>query len=287
VGQHRWRVVIVRGLLGLVFILWLSPLVWGFLMSIKPATDIVAVPPRFIFRPTLEHYRYLLTSALGETNPGTGIPGAGFVPFFINSFVVGTASTAIGLAVGIPMAYILARFRFKARNTVSFWVLSTRMAPPVAALLPFFLLFRFLHIYDTWAGLVIAHIALNLPIIVWVMLGFFLDTPPELREQALVDGCGNWGAFLKIELPVSTNAIATVGILSFIFSWNELLFAVVLTGVKAKTAPVAIYSLVSEYVVLWGPLAAATMLALVPCVIVILLMGQRLIRGLTFGAVKG
>lgn len=271
----RLAVVSFRRAVLLLFALWcIFPIYWIAMTSFKKAVDAVAKPPTWFFVPTLENYVKVLTTSevLG---------------FFRNSIIVGLGATALGLLVGVPAAYILARHDFKRRPDYDFWVLSTRMTPPVAMLIPFFIMYRALGLQDTHLGLIIVHISQNLVIIIWIMKGFFSDLPAELEEAGLIDGCTYGQAFRRIILPLSWPGIAATGILSFLFSWNEFLFAQVLTDNRARTVPVGLYTFIGYQEILWGELSASAMIMLLPVLVFVLLFQRQLIRGLTFGAVRG
>ena len=185
----------------------------------------------------------------------------------------------------MPAAYVLARYRFRGNADLGFWILSTRMTPPVAMLIPFFVLYVRTGLVDTYAGLIVAHLALNISVIVWLMRSFFEDLPPELEEAAFVDGASWFGAFRRVCLPVAAPGIAAVAILSFLFSWNEFLFALVLTE-QIRTVPVGLYQFVGYQQIRWGELSAAAVLMLAPVLAFVFLFQKRLVRGLTLGAVK-
>jgi multiple sugar transport system permease protein len=258
-----------------VFSMWiLLPLVWALTLSFKTPQDIVTIPNRFIFSPTIVNY--LTVVQKGE-----------FMHQFGNSLLIGACSTALALLIGVPAAYTLSRYHFRGSADLEFWVLSTRMAPPVAVLIPYFLFFQRLNLIDTYPAIITMHLSVNLVLVIWLMKGFFSDIPEELSEAALVDGCTHWGSFLRISLPLAKGGIVATTILAFIFSWNELMFALVLSGSSVKTAPVGVFNFVGFEEVAWGPLMAATMVLLVPIVIFVSLVQRALVRGLTFGAVKG
>lgn len=267
--------VIVRRLVLLLFAVWcLLPIYWLLTTSLKTSADALARPPRFIFVPILDNYQTVFANAeVGQ--------------YFVNSLIVGLGATAIGLLIGVPAAYVLARMNFRGRRDFDFWILSTRMTPPIAMLIPFFVLYRTVGLQDTHLGLMLAHVAQNLAIIVWVMKGFFGDLPQEIEESARVDGCGYGQAFLRITLPLAAPGIAATGILSFLFSWNEFLFALVLTDTSVRTVPIGLYSFIGYQQVLWGELSASAMLMLIPVFAFVLLFQRQLIRGLTLGAVRG
>ena len=208
----------------------------------------------------------------------------------INSVVVGSISSLIVLILGCLAGYALSRFVFekwKNKDIVT-WILSLRMMPPVVVLIPIFIMMRTLTILDTWRSIILAHILFNLPLAVWLAMDFFNELPKEMEESALIDGCSKWGAFLKIALPLSSSGLVAIYILSFIFSWGEFLFAVALTYNKAVTFPVQITSLFLSTEGLNFPRVSALILvAIVPPMILAIPLSKYLIRGLTFGAIKG
>ena len=264
-----------RYLVLILFSLWiLLPLVWALSLSLKTPADIITIPTSFVFSPTIENYISVIRE--GE-----------FMHQFGNSLIIGFCSTALSIMVGVPAAYTLARFKFRASSNLQFWILSTRMSPPVAILIPYFIVFQKLHMTDTYPAVIIMHLSVNLVLAIWLMRGFFADIPEEINEAALVDGCTDWGAFLRISLPLAIGGVAATTILSFMFSWNELMFALTLTGTVTKTAPVGVFNFIGFEEVAWGPLMAATIVLLVPIVVFVTLVQNALVRGLTFGAVKG
>jgi multiple sugar transport system permease protein len=255
----------------LVFALWsLFPIYWMFTMSLKRGPDALAMPPAWIFTPTLENYQGVLADAA-------------FGKFFLNSLLTCAGATATAIIIGTPAAYVLARFTFKGRKSFDFWILSTRMGPAVSILIPFFLLFRSMRLLDSIIGLIIVYLSLNLPLVIWMMKSFFLDVPREIEEAAMVDGCSYWGAFFRTVLPVTVTGVAATAILSFLFAWNEFMFALVLTGPKAKTAPVALYNFVSYQEINWTQLSAAGGILLIPVLIFVILVQRDLVRGMTMG----
>lgn len=275
ITRSRPLTSLARRLILLLFAVWtVFPLYWIFTMSLKREVDILASPPAWLFSPTLDHYRKILSE--GEV-----------IGFFRNSVIVGLGSTALGLAVGVPAAYILARQQFRGRADYDFWILSTRMAPPVAMLVPFFILYRQLGLQDSHIGLIIAHVAQNLAIIIWVMKGFFSDLPAELDEAGLVDGGTLWQTFRRIMMPLALPGIAATGILAFLFSWNEFLFALVLTNNRARTAPVGLHSFIGYQEVQWGALSASATIMLLPVLLLLVIFQRQIVRGMTLGAVRG
>jgi multiple sugar transport system permease protein len=257
----------------LVLFFSLFPIIWMVLISFKGQSDALAIPPRIFSRPTLGNYVAAITTE-------------GFGRYFINSLIVVLASVVISMSIGIPGAYALTRFEFRGKRQISLWILSVRIAPPIAFLIPFYVMYQRLHLLDTRVGLIIIYVAINLTITIWLMKGFFEDIPLEIEESALVEGCSPLQVFLGITLPLAMTGVAATAILIFIFTWNELMFAIVLTSNIAKTAPAGIYNFIGYNDIQWGELTAASTLVVIPVLVFILIMRKRLLRGLTFGAVK-
>jgi multiple sugar transport system permease protein len=249
------------------------PLYWTVLTSIKPVELIPQNPPVFFFTPTFDYYRQIFSQSVVWRS-------------LLNSTVVATVSTALAVGLGAPVAYALARFNFRGREQIAFFFLSTRMTPPVAVVLPFFLIARAFGLLDSRLILIIAYTTFNIGFVVWLLRGFFSEVPTEIDEAAMVDGCSRGGAFLKVVLPLAAPGIAAAGIICFIFCWNEFLFALILTSFNAKTLPVAAAGFVTDRLVLWGNLCATAVITYVPVAFFALLARKHLIRGLTMGGVK-
>lgn len=257
-----------------LFALWcLFPIYWLVTMSLKLPVDASARVPKLIFRPILDNY----ASVIADPK----VWG-----YFLNSTIVALGSTAVALLIGIPAAYALARYRFRGNADFSFWILTTRMTPPVAVLIPFFVMYVKVGLIGTHVGLIIAHVALNLSIVVWLMKGFFEDLPATLEEAAFMDGATPGQAFRHICLPVALPGVAAVAILSFLFSWNEFLFSLVLAGSSLKTVPIGLYSFIGYQQIQWGELSASAVLMLAPVLLFVAVFQRQLIRGLTVGAIK-
>ena len=250
---------------------FLSVFAWMLMIALKNQVDNTAIPPVWIFRPTLQNFVNVLT-------------GKSFVRFMLNSLVVGVGSTALGLALGLPAAYSIARHK---QRGLAMAILFARMAPFMSYLVPWFIMFRKLELIDSYAGLIASHLVISLPLVVWLMIGFFEDVPKEIEEAAELDGCSRPGTFLYVALPVSRNGIVATAVLSFIFSWNNFIFALILAGPRTRTVPVAVLSFLSYEQIDWGGLAAAATIITLPVLVFIFLIHKQIVRGLTFGAVKG
>ncbi len=295
----------------LITFFFFFPILWWFLCSLKPYGDIFHLPPIFIFKPTLTWYQVVLggvfyqSTELAQTGAITGEGGGLYysIPYLRDSTIIATVSTALVIAIASLAAYGLSRFNFRRRENLVFWILSTRMMPPIVAALPFYLMYlniqnmfrsnpnmptflRNFQMIDTYHGIIILHTIMNLPLAILMLKSFFDDVPRELDEATLVDGGNRLHAFW-IVLHYIRPGLAATAILSFIFSWNEFLLTLVLTKGGVRTMPVAASTFITAYGVEWGYLAALGSAAMVPVFIFILLVQQHLVRGLTLGAVKG
>lgn len=256
-------------LLGLV----MAPFVWLVLMSFKTNADVFAMPPKLVFTPTGEHYRALWASDFPRS--------------FWNSAVVGVATTVLAMLIGVPGAFALSRARLSSTRRISLWILATRMAPPIAFTLPYFLIYRHVGLLDTRAGLVLIYLTFNLSLVVWMMRSFFDATPRSLDEAAWIDGAGVWQAFLRISLPLAAPGLAATAIFCFLFSWNDFFFALILTRTRAVTAPVAVVNFLNYEGWEWGRIAAAGTTVMLPVLVFSLLLRRYLVRGLSAGAIRG
>ncbi|WP_399679044.1 carbohydrate ABC transporter permease [Xenophilus sp.] len=246
------------------------PFLWLVQLAFRPAAEIF--DDALLFTPTLEGFASLLQG--------------NFLRSFWNSLAVSTLSTVLSLAIGVPAAYALTRWRFRGRRQVALWILVTRMAPPIAFTIPFFLAFRWLGLQDTLVGLALVYLTFNLAIVIWLMQTFFEAVPPALEEAAYIDGCGVWQAFWRIALPLTAPGLAATAVLCFIFSWNDFFYALILTRTQAVTAPVAIVNFLQYEGWEWAKIAAAGTLVALPVVVFTVLVRGYLVRGLTAGGVK-
>ena len=252
----------------------LIPLYWMFITSIKPSNDYLAVPPIwFPDEPTLVHY----TAALYAYR---GLDG------LINSLIISTAATILSAFFGTLMAYSLARFNTGGQH-LSFWVLSQRFLPPIAIVLPIFLLYRVLRLNDTHVGLIIAYTVFTLPVSVWMMFAYFRQMPGSLEEAALVDGCTRWQSFWRVAVPLAVPGIVAAAVFAFIACWTEFFFALILTSRNAFTLPTVFRAFLGFQGALYGEASALAIVSLVPSIALGILVQKHLVRGLTLGAVRG
>jgi len=258
--------------LAVVLGLTLFPFLWLLQMSFKTGVEAFQMPPSLLFTPTLNNYRDLLATR--------------FPDFFLNSIVVSTTSTVLSIIIGVPGAYALSRARFHLQSGLYFWILSTRMAPPIGFAIPFFLVYRDLRLLDTRLGLILIYLTFSLGLVVWTMRGFFDGIPRSLEEAAYIDGGGPLQTFLQITLPLSGPGLAATAILCFLLSWNDFFYALILTRSDAMTAPVGIINFLNYEGWEWGKIAAGGSVIMFPVVIFSLLVRKYLIRGLMIGALK-
>jgi multiple sugar transport system permease protein len=262
------------GLAGtLIVFLFLFPFFWMVLMSFKNRIQTFAIPPVVFFHPTLENYRDLFARGV-------------FGQYFQNSLVTVVSSVLLSLAVAAPAAYALTRLDFKRKKDVAFYILSIRMAPAIAVVIPFFLIGSLLGILDTKFILVLAYFSFNIPFAVWMLKGFMADIPVEVDEAAMIDGCSRFGAFVRLILPLTANGLAATAILCLIQSWNEFTFALFLSTTSARTLPTIVTQFLTFQGVVWGEMSAAATITTVPVVVFALMVRKHLISGLTFGATK-
>lgn len=266
------------GIIALALLATLAPVYWLTTISFKREVDQFALPPKwFVFTPTLEHY------AEAFLNRSFGL-------YLFNSFFVAVASTVCALVIGTLAAYALARFRLPWRldRKLALWILSTRMFPAIVTAVPLFLIMSNLRLVNTRWSLIIVYTALNLPFVVWMMRGFFAEIPRDLEEAAMVDGDSRMGAFWRVVLPLVAPGLAATAIFCLIVSWNEFLFALLLTQTdETMTLPVGIAGRVTQYGIKWGAMSAAAVMAMVPILVFALSVQRYLVRGLSLGAVKG
>ncbi|MDQ6669528.1 MAG: carbohydrate ABC transporter permease [Chloroflexota bacterium] len=279
--------------LGVWMVFAMFPVLWSYLNSFKPPEQIFDLPPKLIFTPTLHNYAVVFGLQVGteaegvsQTQEATG--AASQLPrYFLNSLIVSIGTTLCSMAIGCLAAYSLARFRFRAKRYMLLGILLVRMVPAVVLVIPIYTLWRAAGLLDTHAGLILAYLSFNLPFVIWMMRGFFVDIPVEIEEAALIDGCSRLQALVKVIVPLAAPGMAATSIFALLLGWNEFLFAVLLTADKAKTLTPAILNYVTDRAILWGNLYAAASIVLLPVLIFSLSVQKHLARGLTGGAVKG
>ena len=267
-----------RLLLWATLVLVLFPVIWVVLTSIKPPELSQALPPVWSFMPTLQSYRDVLG--------GNTYTSQAFGTLLVHSLIVTLASTLLGLLVGVPAAYALARFRFRGKRETASWILSTIMFPPAVSVVPIFILASKLNLTDTFPVLIVPYAAFGLPMVIWMLRSFIKQIPHEIEEAAMVDGASQTAILRHIVFPLLMPGIVAASLLSAMLAWNEFLFALTLTRSVAKTAPVGISEFTNMYGTQWGSLTAAATVTVAPILVATMILRRRLVEGLTFGAVK-
>lgn len=302
-SRSKW----VAGILVIGYaVLTIIPLLWIIATGFKSPSDAIAYPPKVVFEPTLEGYVNLFTERRRATEEQLQdvteqatwyeqivhqqdmvISGPSrYGERFMNSVIIGFGSTALCMILGTAAAYAFSRFRVPLKDDLLFFILSTRMMPPIAVAIPIFLMFRSLGLNDTHLGMILLYTAVNLSLSVWLLKGFIDEIPVEYEEAALIDGYTRFQAFYKVVLPQAATGIASTAIFCLIFAWNEYAFAVLLTSGTAQTAPPFIPTIIGVAGKDWPAVAAGATIFLVPVMIFTILLRKHLLRGITFGAVR-
>ena len=243
---------------------------WMIMTGLKTGVQNIAYPPEFLFTPTLENFK-----AVFEQH--------NFFRYLMNSLIIATLATGLSLVLGLPAAYSIAKYR---QSKIGIIILLARMTPFVSYLLPWYIIFRYLKLIDTYTALTLTHLIITLPMVAWLMVAFFESVPTELEDAAMIDGCSRLKTFLIIVLPLVRNGIATSAIMSFIFSWNQFLFSLILSGPQTKTVPVAVYNFISYGKIDWAGIGAAATLIVLPVSVFAFFVRKTIVQGLTMGALK-
>lgn len=244
--------------------------VWMIMTGLKTGVQNIAYPPEFLFTPTLENFK----AVFQQHN---------FFRYLMNSLIIATLATGLSLVLGLPAAYSIAKYR---QSKIGIIILLARMTPFVSYLLPWYIIFRYLQLIDTYTALTLTHLIITLPMVAWLMVAFFESVPAELEDAAMIDGCSRLKSFLIIVLPLVRNGIATSAIMSFIFSWNQFLFSLILSGPQTKTVPVAVYNFISYGKIDWAGIGAAATLIVLPVSVFAFFVRKTIVQGLTMGALK-
>ena len=270
--KRRQLPVLARAIAAWIIVLaFMAPFAWMALGSLKTTVDFLAYPPAFVFAPTLDNYRQVFADNA-------------FLRYMLNSTIVAAGATLLGLILGIPAAYSLARWR---QTAIGVLLLTARMAPGIAFLIPLFVMFLELHMVGSYASLIASHLIFTLPLTVWMMVSFIEAVPREIEQAALIDGCSVVGVIARVIVPLTAQGIAATAILAFIASWNNFLFALVLSNEQTKTLPVAVLGYIGYNSIQWGRLMAAATFITLPVLVLALCVQRYIVRGLVSGAVSG
>ena len=272
---RKLTAVLKYGLFVFILLVWAFPVIWVIVTSFKPRQDIFTLPPTLFFEPTLEHYMEAF------------VRGSDIASATLNSLLIAATATLLTLLVAVPAGYAFSRITFRFRGQLSFYALMTQMAPPIGLIIPYFFILSRTRMLDSYTGLIMIHMTLTVPFAIWLMITYFQDVPKELEESAAIDGASPFTTFRRVILPTTWGGVGVTAIFSFIESWNEFLYAVVLTGSKTKTVPVAIFGFLTTEESLWGPFCATGVTIMAPVIIVALFAQRHIIKGMTLGATKG
>ncbi len=281
IGRAGWGWTAVVTVVSLIYFF---PVLWIILTAFKTHTDALAIPPKFFFTPTLENFVAVFSRAYMK---GAAAVDTGFDLFFFNSVFIAGSSVVLALIIGTLAAYGFSRYPLKGNDTYLFIILTTRMLPPIVVIIPIFLMFRVTGMSGTYIGIILLYTAFNLPFAVWMMKSFFDELSPDVEDAARLDGSSETRVFFNICLPQVKAGLAATAVFGLILTWNEFLFALLLTGVETRTVPVAMAQTIGGDIgVRWGLLAAIETLFLVPVIVVTFVLQNQLLRGVTFGTIK-
>lgn len=275
--------VVVNLLLLACFAFLLFPVFWVATMAFKTHEDILTWPPKFIFKPTLENFRNITTAIRTYR---VGAVSSDFLKGFGNSLLVTTSALLLSLVTGIPAAYALGRFRFKGKNDIAFTFLSFRFAPELLVIIPIYLIFQQIGLYDTYIGLIWVYQLITMPMVIWILMSYFEDISVELEQASLVDGFSPLRTFWRIILPLAKPGIAASSLLAFIYAWNNFIFALILGSAKVQPVTVSALKFITAEKLRYGDIAAACILAAIPIFILSVYAQRYMVRGLSLGAVK-
>jgi multiple sugar transport system permease protein len=278
-SKRRLTKIITYIIIIIALVIFSFPLIWIILTGFKFKVEAFQMPPAWIFTPTLDNFREVFQGEVAR-----GVP---FSQVYLNSIIIATTSTFFSLVLASLAAYSFARFNFAGKNYLAIFVIGTRMLPPIALVIPIYIMFASVKLIDKQLSLILAYTALNLPFATWMLRGFFLQIPRELEESAMIDGCTLIGALWRVILPLAAPGLVATAIFSFILAWNDFQFALVLATSESITLPVAAARFRTDEGPLWGQIGAAAGLVLLPLIVLTFALQRHIVRGLTAGSVKG
>ena len=281
IGKAGWGWTLFAGIIAFVYFF---PVLWIILTAFKTNADILAVPPKILFEPTLENFYSVFSRAYIK---GQAAVDTGFDRFFFNSIFIAGSSVLFALIIGTLAAYGFSRYPLKGNDTYLFIILTTRMLPPIIVIIPIFIMFRITGLSGTYTGIILLYTAFNLPFTIWMMKSFFDELSPEVEDAARLDGSSDTRVFFRVCMPQVVAGLAATAVFGLILTWNEFIFALLLTGIDTRTVPVAMAQTIGGDIgVRWGLLAAIEALFLIPVFIVVFVLQKHLLRGVTFGTIK-
>ena len=271
-------------LIALVLVFFLFPIVWIFLMSLQTNETILRIPPSLAFTPILDNYTALIT---GQLRTAAGSLQLNFMQNMFNSILLSVCSVALSLVLGVPAAYAFARFKFRLGEDIAFTLLSFRFAPALLVLLPLSIYFKTLGLTNTYIGLIWVYQLICLPLILWIVRGYFEDISPDIEHAYRIAGNSWWRTFTRISIPLAKPGIAAAGLLAFIFAWNNFVFALILASADKQPVTVGALAFVTASGIQYGQIAAAIIISITPTLALALYAQRYLVEGLSMGAVKG
>lgn len=273
--MKRLRTVILLTITLVFLLAWAFPIFWSVLNSLKTDRDALAYPPKLFFTPTLEAYRDVL---FGPQS---------ILPNLVSSMIISIGTTIVTMVLAVPAAYALARLRFRGKKFTGFYMLATQMLPPVGIIIPYYIVLRNIGWIDSYQGIILIYLSFSLPFAIWLLVSYFEDIPYEMEEAAYLDGASRLRTLWRIIIPQVRGGIAVTVVFVFLNAWNEFLFAVVLSGNTVRPVTIAMFNFVSVEQTLWAKLAAVSVLAMLPMVVIGIVAQKHIVKGLTVGAVKG
>ena len=274
-GAATRRQVVLFLVASVLLLVWVFPLFWAVVVSLKSEVEVLAYPPRVIFKPTLQNFHDAVFGSFS------------IFPSLVTSLIVSTATTVLTIAAAVPAAYAFARLRLRGKKWLGFYTLATQMVPPVGLVIPYFLILNKVGWLDTYQGMVMVYLTFSLPFAIWLLVSYMEDIPREMEEAAFLDKANRFQALWYVILPQVRGGIAVTVIFIFLNAWNEFLFAVQLGGNTVRPVTVAMFNFVSVEQTLWAKLSAAALVAMVPMIILGIAAQKQIVKGLTVGAVKG
>jgi multiple sugar transport system permease protein len=273
--RRHLQAALLIGSASLVLLLWVFPILWAIVVSLKGEAEVLAYPPTLLFAPTGANYADALTGRFS------------ILPNLWSSLVITTVTTALTVTLAVPAAYAFARLRLRGKKTIGFYTLATQMVPPVGLLIPYYLILNRIGWLDSYQGMITVYLTFSLPFAIWLMVSYMEDVPREMEEAALLDKASRLRALWYVILPQVRGGIAVTTVFVFLNGWNEFLFAVQLSGNRVRPVTVAMYNFVSVEQTLWSKLAAAALIAMLPVIAIGFAAQRQIVKGLTVGAVKG
>lgn len=269
------RTTILFAAASVLLFIWVFPLIWAVLVSLKSEAEVMAYPPRVIFEPTLQNYKDAMFG------------GISILPSLMTSVIVATLTTVLTIVMAVPAAYAFARLKLRGKTALGFYTLATQMVPPVGLVIPYFLILNKVGWLDSYQGMVIVYLTFSLPFAIWLLVSYMEDIPFEMEEAAFLDKASRFQTLWHVILPQVRGGIAVTVIFVFLNAWNEFLFAVQLGGNTVRPVTVAMYNFVSVEQTLWAKLSAAALIAMIPMILIGVFAQKQIVKGLTVGAVKG